>query len=250
MNSVEMCRSWLKNGALFLDTETTGVDASAEIVEIAVINNDGELVYESLIRPKVPITPKLTALHGISNEMVADAPQFGEIYNDLCSKLDGRLIIAYGADFDARMIRQTCELYDLKGLSCRWGCAMQMYQNHIGREKRIKLSDAAEQCRVSPFGNAHRARADAETMRRIVSAVAGAGLKSYSVSRNNIVLYFSSASIANRSTTPAMEQSQAFANVPIRQEAELLTKPSKRRSSCFFHHALILHQLKKLTPHS
>jgi len=175
MNSVELCRSWLRNGALFLDTETTGVDESAEIIEIAVINNDGGLVYESLIRPKVLITPKLTALHGINNEMVAEAPEFWEVYNDLCSKLDGRLIIAYGADFDARMFRQTCELYDLKDVSCHWGCAMQMYQDHIGREKRIKLSDAAEQCRVSRLGKAHRARADAETMLQLVSVVGGLG---------------------------------------------------------------------------
>jgi DNA polymerase-3 subunit epsilon len=172
MNSVELCQYWLKNGALFLDTETTGVDDSAEIIEIAVINNEGRPVYESLIRPRVPITPELTALHGISNEMVAEAPQFWEVYNGLCQKLEGKLIIAYGADFDARMIRQTCELYNLKDLSCRWGCAMQMYQDHIGQEKRIKLADAAEQCRVSPLGKAHRARVDAETMLQIVSVVA------------------------------------------------------------------------------
>lgn len=175
MNSVELCRSWLNNGALFLDTETTGVDEAAEIIEIAVINNEGCPVYESLVRPKVPITPKLTALHGISNEMVAEAPRFWEVYNELYQKLEGRLIIAYGAAFDARMIRQTCELYDLKDVSCRWGCAMQMYQDHIGQDKRIKLSVAAEQCRVNPLGNAHRARVDAETMWRIVSTVARSG---------------------------------------------------------------------------
>lgn len=79
MNSVELCQYWLKNGALFLDTKTTGVDESSEIIEIAVINNEGSPVYESLIHPKVPITPKLTALHGINNEMVADAPHFWEV---------------------------------------------------------------------------------------------------------------------------------------------------------------------------
>ena len=62
MNSVELCQFWLNNGALFLDTETTGVDESAEIIEIAVINNEESPVYESLIRPRVAITPKLTAL--------------------------------------------------------------------------------------------------------------------------------------------------------------------------------------------
>jgi DNA polymerase III subunit epsilon len=173
MNSVDLCRSWLDNGALFLDTETTGVDETAELIEIAVIDNKGWPVFETLVRPQVPIMPKLTALHGISNAMVTEAPRFWEVYAELCRKLEGRLLIAYGADFDARMIRQTCELYDLKDLSCRWGCAMQMYQDHIEREKRIKLSDAAEQCRIYPLGNAHRARADAETMLQIVSVVAG-----------------------------------------------------------------------------
>jgi DNA polymerase III subunit epsilon len=172
MNSVDLCRSWLDNGALFLDTETTGVDESAEIIEIAVIDKEGWPVYETLVRPQVPITPKLTALHGISNAMVAEAPQFWEIYGDLCRKLEGRLLIAYGADFDSRLIRQTCELYKLKNLSCRWGCAMQIYQDHIGQTKRMKLSVAAEQCRIYNK-KAHRARNDAETVWGIVRTVAG-----------------------------------------------------------------------------
>lgn len=49
MNSVDLCRSWLDNGALFLDTETTGVDESAEIIEIAVIDKEGWPVYETLV---------------------------------------------------------------------------------------------------------------------------------------------------------------------------------------------------------
>lgn len=129
-------------------------------------------MYETLVLPQVPITPKLTALHGISNAMVAEAPWFCEVYGDLCRKLEGRLLIAYGADFDARMIRKTCELYTLEDLSCRWGCAMQMYQAHIGQEKRIKLSVAAEQCRVYNK-KPHRARNDAETVWGIVRTVAG-----------------------------------------------------------------------------
>ncbi len=240
MNSVELCRSWLRNGALFLDTETTGVDESAEIIEIAVINNDGGLVYESLIRPKVLITPKLTALHGINNEMVAEAPEFWEVYNDLCSKLDGRLIIAYGADFDARMFRQTCELYDLKD-----GLVTGVVQCRC-----IKITSAERKelnCQMPPNNAGFLGSAKLtgqERMRKqccsLCLLLPVSGIESYSVSGNNIVLYFSSASIASRSTTPAMEHPQVAANFRSRQEAELLTKPSNRRPSCFFRQALTL----------
>lgn len=123
MNSVDMCRSWLDNDALFLDTETTGVDESAEIIEIAVIDKEEWPVYETLV-----LTTEGTyhakagspARHR-GNAMVAEALRFWEIHGDLCRKLKGRLLRAYGADFDTRLIRQTCELYKLENLSCRWG---------------------------------------------------------------------------------------------------------------------------------
>ncbi len=41
MNSLELCRTWLKHKVYFLDTETTGLDEKAELVEIAVINCEG-----------------------------------------------------------------------------------------------------------------------------------------------------------------------------------------------------------------
>ncbi len=96
----------------------------------------------------VPITPKLTALHGISNAMVAEAPQFWEIHEQLSTELTGKVLIAYSAEYDARMIRQTCELYKLPPLAAEWLCAMKMYQEHTGNTHRISLADAAAQCRV------------------------------------------------------------------------------------------------------
>ena len=58
-----------------LDTETTGL-YDAEIVEIAVINRDGEPLLNTLIKPSIPIPAEVSAIHGITNEVVADAPSF------------------------------------------------------------------------------------------------------------------------------------------------------------------------------
>jgi DNA polymerase III subunit epsilon len=144
----------------------------AEIVEIAVIDSAGILVYEALLRPQQPIPPRVVAIHGITDTMVADAPRFWECHQQLNNLLATKLLIAYGADFDARMLEQTCLRYDLPLIASDWGCAMEMYQVHIVREKRVSLADAARQCKVYNK-QVHRARTDAEATLGVVNAVAG-----------------------------------------------------------------------------
>jgi DNA polymerase III subunit epsilon len=71
MTGRELCREWLRQKAYFLDSETTGLDEQAEIVEIAVLNSAGNLVDEVLIRPQQPIPHRVIAIHGITDTMVA-----------------------------------------------------------------------------------------------------------------------------------------------------------------------------------
>ena len=47
----EICRQWLDSDVLFLDTETTGLDDRAEIVELSVVNAKGEPMINTLVRP-------------------------------------------------------------------------------------------------------------------------------------------------------------------------------------------------------
>lgn len=68
---------------LWFDLETTGVDAqTARVVEIAAarMNTDGAMspAVATLVNPGVPIPPEATAIHGITDEMVADAPPFSD----------------------------------------------------------------------------------------------------------------------------------------------------------------------------
>jgi DNA polymerase-3 subunit epsilon len=172
MDTVEMCRDWLRRKALFLDTETTGLDEQAEVVELAILDHQGNPKWEGLIRPTVPITPKLTEIHGISNDMVADAPTWADVHGEIWEILAGNLIVTYNAEFDARIIRQTCALHGLRGYAAEWACAMQMYQDHTGNHKWIKLVDAAAECGVDPVGQAHRAATDALMCLQIVQKIA------------------------------------------------------------------------------
>lgn len=134
-NIPEICLEWLNNDPLFLDTETTGLDETAEIVELAVVNSDGEILINTLIKPSSPIPSIVTELHRINNAMVADAPDWHDMYHDVRSLLTGRQVIAYNIKFDARMLEQTCSFYRLPGLPPNWLCSMRMYQTYAGNRR-------------------------------------------------------------------------------------------------------------------
>jgi DNA polymerase III subunit epsilon len=67
---------------LLLDTETTGLDF-AEVVEIAIINHNKEVLLNTLVKPLDPIPDEAIAIHGITNEMVETATSFASIHHDL-----------------------------------------------------------------------------------------------------------------------------------------------------------------------
>lgn len=97
------------NQAVFaaIDTETTGFRAGIDrIIEIgvSVLNADFVELYrwETLINPGIHIAN--TAIHGITNTMVDAAPTFAEIYTELAIVLDGKILIAHNAAFDASFL--------------------------------------------------------------------------------------------------------------------------------------------------
>jgi len=91
----------LRRPIAFLDLETTGINVSGDrIVEISVLKidpNGSEEWLVSRINPEMPIPPKSTAIHGISDEDVADAPKFGEIAKNLAAFLEGTDLAGFNA---------------------------------------------------------------------------------------------------------------------------------------------------------
>jgi single-stranded-DNA-specific exonuclease len=87
-----------------LDVETTGLSPeSSEMVEVAAVRIKNFAVLEefhSLIRPRVPIPPQLTAIHGITNEMVEDAPGLEDIFPKLMKFIGSSTVVAHNARFD------------------------------------------------------------------------------------------------------------------------------------------------------
>ena len=86
----------------FIDLETTGVNlATDRIIEIAIVKvlADGKRsVKRKLINPGIPIPKQSSDIHGITNEMVKDAPTFKEVAQELKQMLDGCDIAGYNSN--------------------------------------------------------------------------------------------------------------------------------------------------------
>ncbi len=122
-----------------LDTETTGLGADAEVVELAVLSTRGEVLCESLVRPRKPIPPAATAVHHLDNAAVADAPLFVDMYGRLTAVLRKRFVIVYNAAYDRRILDQTGAGYNLPSLRpAAWHCAMLQYARYTGVWNRDK----------------------------------------------------------------------------------------------------------------
>lgn len=121
------------DGWVILDTETTGLDGDAEIIQLAILAPDGTALLDTLIKPQSPIPPEATAVHGITDAMVADAPSFPVVYEQARAVLGGMRIVAYNREFDMGMWRQTRRRHGLKGVAgAKWVCAMKPYAAYCG----------------------------------------------------------------------------------------------------------------------
>lgn len=118
---------------LILDTETTGL-RNAEFVQLSMIDLGGRVIVNTLAKPSIPIEPGAQQVHGISMEQLADAPTYAQLYPHLARAVDGRIILAYNAAFDSRVIEQTARNHGAPNLCPdEWQCVMLQYAAYFGQ---------------------------------------------------------------------------------------------------------------------
>lgn len=99
----------LKRPIAFIDLETTGTNlATDRIVEIAIVKvgvDGNRLTKRRLINPLMPIPKASSDVHGISDEMVKDAPSFKQVANEIKQFIDHCDIGGYNSNrFDIPML--------------------------------------------------------------------------------------------------------------------------------------------------
>jgi len=96
---------------LVLDTETTGLDVKNDrVVSIGAVRMVGASVFRhvtfhQLCNPHRPIPPAATAVHHITDDEVAVAPEFAETWGNCLPLLEGTVVVGYNIPFDIAMLR-------------------------------------------------------------------------------------------------------------------------------------------------
>ncbi len=172
-----------RSNALILDTETTGMDNQAEILQIAIVNLDGEELLNSLVRPsKARRWPDAQRVHGLSWPDVKNAPGINELAPQLQDLLENSLVAIYNADYDTRVLRQSIKAAQAQNRfrwlkTGNWPCVMKAYAQYYGeRNYRYggyrwqKLEKACRQQKVR-VANTHDALADAQMTAALIRAI-------------------------------------------------------------------------------
>jgi DNA polymerase-3 subunit epsilon len=153
-----------------VDLETTGAHpAWNRVTEIAVVEvQAGEIASEwsTLVNPGTSIPPAIQALTGITNEMVADAPAFEDLAQDLYERLEGRVFVAHNARFDYGFLRHEFERAGLR-FQARTLCTVKLSRRLYPQHARHSLDSLIARHGLSLGANRHarhRALGDAQAV--------------------------------------------------------------------------------------
>lgn len=170
---VEYARRKISNLPVYLDTETTGLEKTDEIIELAIVNSSGEVIFESFVRPQKPIPASATAINHISNDMVADSPSWADIWPEVRVLLQGHPIGMYNAEFDIRMILQSHEINKLpNNAKLNAFDIMKVYSDYMRSDRRYRLEQAGRNLGIV-IPNSHRAADDTLLTRAVFHSIAG-----------------------------------------------------------------------------
>jgi DNA polymerase-3 subunit epsilon len=150
----------------FVDIETTGGSLSLHrIIDVAVIGATGDRVdfeWQTLVNPGVHVPAGITALTGIDNEMLLDAPPFERIARELRERLEGRVFVAHNVRFDYGFIRR-----EFAAIGTPWRspnlCTVRLSRALYPEMPRHNL-DAVMERHGIVIENRHRAMPDAQAL--------------------------------------------------------------------------------------
>ena len=152
-----------------VDIETTGSYSAANgITEISIHVFDGTSVvekYETLINPGQSIPRYIQAMTGITDEMVADAPTFDQVAENIYAILQDKIFIAHSVNFDYSFIKghlATCGF----DRDCRKLCTVRLSRKIIPGKLSYSLGHLCDSLGIY-INDRHRAGGDAEATVRL-----------------------------------------------------------------------------------
>lgn len=155
---------------IVFDVETTGLnykkDRLTEIGAVKIRNRSIIDSFNTMVNPRKPIPKKVSELTGITDDMVANAPEEDEAvrrFMEFCG--ENAVLVAHNANFDNNFIKSVCERYNI---SFEYALldTLVMCQSMLPELGRYKLGYLAKYLKLGKF-EAHRASDDAMMLGKV-----------------------------------------------------------------------------------
>ncbi|HNW44699.1 MAG TPA: 3'-5' exonuclease [Elusimicrobiales bacterium] len=154
----------------YIDVETTGLSPrTARVCEVAAISFRGTerlATVAELVNPGCPIPAECTRVHGITDEMVKDAPAFAAVAPRLLAALEDSVLVAHNASFDTAFLEMEFKRIGLKFPALRVVDTLVLARKGW-KFKSNRLGNIAAELNISSEGW-HRALSDVEMTRKIL----------------------------------------------------------------------------------
>ncbi len=145
------------------DLETTGLDVEKDrIIEFCFIILDDDLnpadTHSSLVNPGMPIPQESVAVHGITDDMVADAPPFSHFARRIQSLIKDKVLVAHNHRFDMGFLNAELQRAGMAGVAVNHPCIDTLTIEHFVNSHR--LEDTYTRYSGKSLEGAHRSEAD------------------------------------------------------------------------------------------
>ncbi len=146
-----------------IDIETTGTGIKGnKITEIAIFRFDGHAIvdeFTSLVNPQCPIPHFITGLTGIDDQMVAQAPTFAEITDNVLEITKDAVFVAHAVNFDYGVIKEEFRQLGMDFVRKKL-CTVRLSRKLVPGLRSYSLGKLCAATEI-PLTNRHRARGDA-----------------------------------------------------------------------------------------
>ncbi|MGZ3804164.1 MAG: exonuclease domain-containing protein [Pseudobdellovibrionaceae bacterium] len=167
---METHRPWTELTFVAFDTETSGAyPIGSDIIEFGAVKwRGGQEVasYQTLLKPRELLTEFNMGIHGISNEMVADAPRMSEKIRDIYEFMENSVPMAHHAPFDMGFFTVELEAHKLPLLTGPVLCTSLLSRKWIHGAENHKLQTLIKFLNIDG-GAAHRALDDARACLKV-----------------------------------------------------------------------------------
>lgn len=156
-----------------VDIETTGgKKAHHRVIEVAMVRiENGEIVdtWQSLVKPERHIPKMITALTGINNDMVTNAPVFADVADEIDTFSQNAIFVAHNVNFDLGFLKQEFARLDKRFIRAKV-CTVQQARKYLPGHASYSLNKLCDALAI-PLDNHHRALDDAMAAAKILMKI-------------------------------------------------------------------------------